>query len=61
MLSPEERYALKMHGVCVQAQPGVFMIRIEPRGDRLRQCSQAGHHRRDLRRRLGPPHNPPAG
>ncbi|MEX2588195.1 MAG: nitrite/sulfite reductase [Actinomycetota bacterium] len=26
-LSPEERYALKMHGVCLQAHPGVFMIR----------------------------------
>jgi len=31
-LSPEERYALKMHGVCVQAQPGVFMIRIRTTG-----------------------------
>lgn len=31
-LSPEERYALKMHGVCVQAQPGVFMIRIRTGG-----------------------------
>ncbi|MGH2687741.1 MAG: nitrite/sulfite reductase [Actinomycetota bacterium] len=31
-LSPEERYALKMHGVCVQAQPGVFMIRIRTSG-----------------------------
>lgn len=27
-LSPEERYALKQHGVCPQAQPGMFMIRI---------------------------------
>lgn len=27
-LSGEERYALKMHGVCAQAQPGVFMIRV---------------------------------
>lgn len=26
-LSPEERYALKMHGICIQAQPGVFMVR----------------------------------
>jgi sulfite reductase beta subunit-like hemoprotein len=27
-LTPEDRYALKTHGVCAQAQPGVFMIRI---------------------------------
>ncbi|PSO47961.1 MAG: hypothetical protein BRC32_03300 [Actinobacteria bacterium QS_8_72_14] len=27
-LSPEERYALKTHGVCAQSQPGVFMIRV---------------------------------
>lgn len=27
-LSAEERYALKMHGVCAQAQASVFMIRI---------------------------------
>ena len=27
-VTPEERYALKMHGVCVQAQDGVSMIRI---------------------------------
>lgn len=31
-LTPEERYALKMHGVCVQGQPGVFMIRIRTNG-----------------------------
>src|SRR4051794_37911733 len=31
-LSGEERYALKMHGVCAQAQPGVFMIRIRTSG-----------------------------
>lgn len=31
-LTPEERYALKMHGVCIQAQPGVFMIRIRTSG-----------------------------
>ncbi|HEX2054271.1 MAG TPA: nitrite/sulfite reductase [Actinomycetota bacterium] len=31
-LSPEERYSLKMHGVCAQAQPGVFMIRIRTGG-----------------------------
>jgi sulfite reductase beta subunit-like hemoprotein len=27
-LSPEERYALKTHGICAQAQDGVFMIRV---------------------------------
>ncbi|HWD09631.1 MAG TPA: nitrite/sulfite reductase [Actinomycetota bacterium] len=31
-LTPEERYALKMHGVCVQAQPGVCMVRIRTSG-----------------------------
>ncbi|HVL98332.1 MAG TPA: nitrite/sulfite reductase [Egibacteraceae bacterium] len=34
-LSPEERYALKMHGVCAQAQAGVFMIRVRVPGGRL--------------------------
>src|SRR5436190_14221382 len=27
-LSPEERYALKTHGICAQLQDGVFMIRV---------------------------------
>jgi sulfite reductase beta subunit-like hemoprotein len=27
-LSPEERYALKTHGVCAQVQDGVFMVRV---------------------------------
>lgn len=27
-LSPEERYALKTHGVCPQTQPHVFMVRV---------------------------------
>jgi sulfite reductase beta subunit-like hemoprotein len=31
-LSPEERYALKTHGVCAQAQPHVFMIRVRTSG-----------------------------
>src|SRR5688572_25412997 len=31
-LSPEERYALKMHGVCAQAQPDMFMIRTRTGG-----------------------------
>lgn len=34
-LSPEERYALKMHGVCAQAQAGVFMVRVRIPGGRL--------------------------
>lgn len=31
-LTPEDRYALKTHGVCAQLQPGVFMIRIRVPG-----------------------------
>ena len=31
-LSGEERYALKMHGLCAQAQPDVFMVRIRAGG-----------------------------
>jgi sulfite reductase beta subunit-like hemoprotein len=27
-LTPEDRYALKTHGVCAQAQDGVFMVRV---------------------------------
>jgi sulfite reductase (ferredoxin) len=34
-LSPEERYALKTYGVCAQAQPGVFMIRVRTSGGRV--------------------------
>lgn len=34
-LSPEERYALKTHGVCAQTQPGVFMIRVRTSGGRV--------------------------
>src|SRR5438552_1580084 len=34
-LTPEERYALKTHGVCAQVQPGVFMIRCRIPGGRL--------------------------
>lgn len=34
-LTPEDRYALKTHGVCAQVQPGVFMIRIRVPGGRL--------------------------
>ena len=31
-MTGEERYALKMHGVCAQGQPGVFMVRIRTSG-----------------------------
>lgn len=31
-LSPEERYALKTHGICTQLQPHVFMVRIRVPG-----------------------------
>ncbi|MEY2434533.1 MAG: ferredoxin-nitrite reductase [Acidimicrobiaceae bacterium] len=34
-LTPEDRYALKTYGVCAQAQPGVFMIRVRLPGGRL--------------------------
>ncbi|MGH8895939.1 MAG: nitrite/sulfite reductase [Egibacteraceae bacterium] len=34
-LSPEERHALKSRGVCAQAQPGVFMIRVRTSGGRV--------------------------
>jgi sulfite reductase beta subunit-like hemoprotein len=31
-LTPEDRYALKTHGVCMQLQPGVFMVRVRVPG-----------------------------
>jgi sulfite reductase beta subunit-like hemoprotein len=31
-LSPEERYALKTHGICAQLQPGFFMVRVRIAG-----------------------------
>src|SRR5687768_7243131 len=31
-LAPEDRYALKTHGVCAQLQPGVFMVRVRVAG-----------------------------
>ena len=34
-LTPEERYALKTHGVCAQLQDHVFMIRVRVPGGRL--------------------------
>lgn len=41
-LSAEERYALKMHGVCAQAQPDVFMIRVRVPGGRLPAAAARG-------------------
>src|SRR5687768_5914379 len=34
-LTPEERYALKTHGVCAQEQDGVFMVRVRVPGGLL--------------------------
>jgi sulfite reductase beta subunit-like hemoprotein len=34
-LTPEDRYALKTRGVCAQAQPEVFMVRVRVPGGRL--------------------------
>lgn len=34
-LTPEDRYALKTYGVCAQAQPGVFMVRVRVPGGRM--------------------------
>lgn len=34
-LSPEERYALKTHGVCAQLQPHVFMVRVRNAAGRV--------------------------
>ena len=31
-LTPEDRYALKTHGVCAQLQDGVFMVRVRVPG-----------------------------
>jgi sulfite reductase beta subunit-like hemoprotein len=41
-LMPEDRYALKTHGVCAQAQPGVFMIRCRIAGGRLTRAQANG-------------------
>ena len=34
-LTPEDRYALKTYGVCAQAQPGMFMIRVRIPGGQI--------------------------
>ena len=46
-LSPEERYALKTHGVCAQVQDGVFMVRVRLPGgvaptDQVRGIARVG-------------------
>jgi len=41
-LSPEERYALKTHGVCAQLQPGVFMVRVRIAGGRISAAQANG-------------------
>ena len=50
-LSPEERYALKTHGVCAQLQPGVFMVRIRVPGGVL--PTAGARHLARLARRSG--------
>jgi sulfite reductase beta subunit-like hemoprotein len=51
-LTPEDRYALKTHGVCTQAQPGVFMVRVRVPGGVLLTAQAHGLAR--LARRFGP-------
>jgi sulfite reductase beta subunit-like hemoprotein len=51
-LTAEDRYALKTHGVCTQAQPGVFMVRIRVPGGVLLTAQAVGLAR--LARRFGP-------
>jgi sulfite reductase beta subunit-like hemoprotein len=52
-LSPEERYALKTHGICAQAQDGVFMIRVRipggvvPTGQMRNLARLAARHAED--------------
>jgi len=41
-LTPEDRYALKTHGVCAQAQSGVFMIRVRIPGGRVTAAQACG-------------------
>lgn len=48
-LTPEDRYALKTHGVCAQAQGGVFMIRVRIPGgvvltEHVRVIARAARH-----------------
>jgi sulfite reductase beta subunit-like hemoprotein len=47
-LSPEERYALKTHGICAQLQDGVFMVRVRIPGgvaptEQVRGIARVGH------------------
>lgn len=41
-LTPEDRYALKTHGVCTQLQPNVFMVRVRVPGGVLPTSSARG-------------------
>jgi sulfite reductase beta subunit-like hemoprotein len=50
-LSPEDRYALKTHGVCTQLQPGVFMVRVRVPGGVI--LSEQAHGLARLARRFG--------
>lgn len=51
-LSPEDRYALKTHGLCPQRQPGMFMVRVRVPGGVLLTPQANGLAR--LARRYGP-------
>jgi sulfite reductase beta subunit-like hemoprotein len=51
-LTPEDRYALKTHGICTQSQPGVFMVRVRVPGGVLLTAQAHGLAR--LARRFGP-------
>src|ERR1044072_3710482 len=51
-LTPEDRYALKTHGVCAQVQDNVFMVRIRVPGGVLPTEQARGVAR--LARRYGP-------
>lgn len=51
-LSPEDRYALKTHGICPQGQSGVFMVRIRVPGGVL--PTPLAHGLARVARRFGP-------
>lgn len=51
-LTPEDRYALKTHGVCTQQQDGVFMVRVRIPGGVL--LSPQAHGLARLARDFGP-------
>jgi len=51
-LTPEDRYALKTHGICAQAQAGVFMMRVRVAGGLITTAQARGLAR--IARRHGP-------